>query len=385
MITLLVLIYGAICVVLFKLARVPANTWTISTAALVGLVTIGALFVALNFNQPFTTVGRWYFHVTPLYSTVKGLVIDVPVTPNVALRKGDVLFRLDPRPFQDQVDAKRAELAEAEQDARGLKPALDQARAEVTKAQATRDRSRQSFDRYRKANADALRRGWLAPFSDLTVANRKGLYLQDEAAVGAARANAEKARLAHAANIQGVNPKVARARAELRYAEYDLSQATITAPASGYVTQVFLRPGMTVSPTPIRPVMVFVLSSDQNVFAASFPQNVVQSIRLGHEAEIAFAAVPGRVFQGRVRTLVGAVAQGQLQPEGEIAAPESDRQPGLATVIIDITDDLSGAGIPAGSVAQVAVYNSAYPELRLMRRILLRMKSWLNYLPVDLI
>ena len=46
------------------------------------------------------------------------------------------------------------------------------------------------------------------------------------------------------AEIDGVNPTVARFQAELRSAEFDLHETTVTAPTDGYVTQLFLRPGI---------------------------------------------------------------------------------------------------------------------------------------------
>jgi multidrug resistance efflux pump len=53
--------------------------------------------------------------------------------------------------------------------------------------------------------------------------------------------------------IGGVNTTVARLQAELREAEYDLEETTVTAPTDGYVTQPFLRPGMIAVPCPCVP------------------------------------------------------------------------------------------------------------------------------------
>ena len=152
-------------------------------------------------------------------------------------------------------------------------------------------------------------------FSELEVENRRGTYLGSEAALASALARAEQARIAHEAEIDGVNPTVARLQAELRQAEFDLEETTVRAPTDGYVTQLFLRPGMIAVPLPLRPVMVFIHSED-NEFAAAFQQNALQRVRAGDEAEIAFDAVPGRVFRGKVTGIMDAVAQGQLQPTG---------------------------------------------------------------------
>jgi multidrug resistance efflux pump len=127
------------------------------------------------------------------------------------------------------------------------------------------------------------------------------------------------------------------------------------------------------------PAMVFI-HSDDKVFSAAFPQNVVQRLRPGAEAEIAFDAIPGRAFRGKVDALINAVSQGQLQATGILLNPEDRaKSPGLASVNIKIDDDLSAYQLPAGTTAQVAVYSDHWTPIAAIRRILLRMKSWLNY------
>jgi len=48
--------------------------------------------------------------------------------------------------------------------------------------------------------------------------------------------------------------------------------------------------------------------------------------------------------------------------------------------LIDILDDISGYQIPVGSAAEVAIYTDHIKDLSLLRKILLRMKSWENYI-----
>ena len=110
---------------------------------------------------------------------------------------------------------------------------------------------------------------------------------------------------------------MARLRAELSDAEYDLDQTVVRAPTPGFVTQMALRPGMYVVPAPLRPVMTFIHDQDR-VLAAAFQQNALQRVHAGDEAEVAFDAVPGRVFKGKVKTVLDAIAAGQLQATGQL-------------------------------------------------------------------
>ena len=93
----------------------------------------------------------------------------------------------------------------------------------------------------------------------------------------AAQAAQERARLAYSSEIGGENPTVARLRAELGDAEYDLAQTTTRALSNGFVTQLALRPGMYTVPLPLRPAMVFVHTDEHDrVLAAAFQQNALQ-------------------------------------------------------------------------------------------------------------
>src|SRR5689334_16850155 len=126
MAVLLLLAYAAICVVIFKILRVAVNKWTVTTACIGAVVLVGGLLALMNYNHPFTTDARLYFHTTPLVPEVKGRVIAVEVMPNAPLKQGDKLFSIDPRPYQFVVDQKKAALAEAQQGVEQLKASLDQ-------------------------------------------------------------------------------------------------------------------------------------------------------------------------------------------------------------------------------------------------------------------
>ena len=115
---LLILIYVSICYVVFKVFKIPVNQWSLATAALGGIIGIALLLLIMNYNHPFTKNARIYFAVTPVLPTVRGRVIEVPVKENASLKEGDVLFRIDPRPYEYVVEQKKALLAEAEQNVR---------------------------------------------------------------------------------------------------------------------------------------------------------------------------------------------------------------------------------------------------------------------------
>ncbi|MDI7864475.1 HlyD family secretion protein [Rhizobiaceae bacterium n13] len=377
---LLILTYAAICIAVFKIFRIPVNQWTVSTATLGGIFLISGLILLMSYNHPFSNDGRIYFTSAPLIPAVGGIVVDVPVATNVPLKTGEVLFRIDPRPYQFAVDQKKAELVAAEQSVLQLKAAMDAADSALVGTEASRDRALQAYERVQQSNDNAKAQGRAAVYSELEVDNRRGIYLTAEAAVGTAQAQAIQARIAYEAEINGVNPAVARIRAELANAEFELDQTTVRAPGNGYVTQVFLRPGMMANPLPLRPVMVFI-NSDDRIMAAAFIQNSLQRVRVGDEAEVAFKAVPGKIFKAKVSGIIDVMAQGQLQPTGALIDPQSPERssPGRTLATLDILEDTSAYNLPGGVVADVAVYTEHWHHVAILRKVLLRMSSWMNY------
>jgi multidrug resistance efflux pump len=371
---LLILIYVSICFAIFKIFRIPVNQWSLATAALGGIIGISLLLLIMNYNHPFTATARIYFSATPILPGVKGRVIEVPVAANAPLKEGDVLFRIDPRPYQYVVEQKKALLAEAEQSVKQLKASLDQATAGAERAQAQFQLAQENYDR----QAQLFERKVIAQAALDTY--ERNLETARQSLAGA-RAAEERARLAYTSEIGGVNTTVARLQAELRDAEFDLDQTVTRAPTAGFATQVALRPGMYVVPAPLRPVMVFVNSGHRDqLLAAAFRQNSLQRVRVGDHAEIAFDAVPGRVFRGRVALVLDAIAAGQFQPTGTLQDFGVQTYNDRAAAEIEILDDVSGYQIPLGAAAQVAILTKHWEHVALLRRILLRMRSWQNYI-----
>jgi len=371
---LLILTYVAFCYAVFKIFHIPVNQWSLATATLGGVVGIFLLLVIMSYNHPFSSNARIYFAVTPILPAVKGRVIEVPVQSNVPLREGDVLFRIDRTPYEFAVTRRKAALAEAEQTVKQLKASLDEAAADAEKLAAQLHLAEENYKRQAQLFAKQV-------VAQATLDTAKRNLETAQQAFAAAQAVQERARLAYTSELGGENPTVARLRAELGDAEHDLEQTTTRAPTDGFVTQLALRPGMYVVPAPLRPVMVFIHTGDRDrSLAAAFQQNALQRVRAGDEAEVAFDGVPGRVFKGKVRHVVDAIATGQIQPTGVLLDVGTRTSGGRALAIIDIEEDISSYQIPPGAAGEAAIYTEHWHHVALLRRILLRMRSWQNYI-----
>ncbi|MBD1570144.1 MULTISPECIES: HlyD family secretion protein [Aliivibrio] len=372
---LLILTYTALCIAVFKIFNIPLNKWTVPTAGLGGVVLVGTLVLLMNYNHPFTQFGGQFYVTTPIVPSVKGKVIEVNVTPNQPVAAGDVLFKIDPIPFQAEVVRKQAALSEAEQAALQLESVYKSAQSNTIKATADKDKAYREFKRYEKGYKKGA-------FTAQQLDTRKQTYKASEATLESVQAQEQQAKLALESEINGENTTVARMRAELEQAQFNLDETVVRAPTDGYVTQMALRPGMMAVPIPLRPVMTFVHTEDQ-YFVGAFRQNSLQRLQAGFEAEFLFRAIPGRVFKGEVVEVIPAIGEGQIQASGALLGTNAIRTNGRALVKLKLTDDVSEFHLPAGSNAEISVYSDSFEHVSIMRKVLIRMKSWQNYLYLD--
>ena len=428
---LLLMIYTSFCWAVFKIFRIPLNKWSIPTAVLGGFVMIAAIVLVMNYNHPYTTLVRDIFVTTPIIPNVQGRVTEVPVEANVPLKQGDVLFRIDPAPYQFEVDRLQAALADAntnvsqlEQQLRAAEAAtaqarsdvlasesefdreaqdaLEQARAAVRQASAQYELARTQEERYRelvgkgtvaqvdydraKRQADSL----LAQLNQAQAAERQaaekvtggGDKLQSaREQLRVAEAQEREARVAFEAESGGVNPQVRQIAAQLEKARWDLEQTTVRAPTDGIVTQLLLRPGAFAVPMPFRPAMTFIHTGPKDrVIVGSFWQNSLQRIQPGDEVEVIYKALPGRVFKGKVDRVLPVLAEGQTTTSGTLTTVDAMTVPGRVPVVITLDDDLSAYHLPAGVVGAGAIYTHHAHHVAILRKILLRMVSWQNYI-----
>ncbi|QSR74138.1 HlyD family secretion protein [Aeromonas jandaei] len=338
---LLILTYTALCVAIFKIFRIPLNKWTVPTAALGGVILIGTLIMLMNYNHPYSEMARNYYLSTPIVPLVKGRVVEVPVQANQPVKKGDVLFRLDDEPFRLKVDSLTARL-----DAN--KDQLKSIDARLRSAKLDRDRA-----------SDLMRRG-VGKQRDLDVT---------QASVDEIAAQMDQQR----AMLEDL-------QAQLDEAKYQLAQTVVYAPSDGHVVQLALRPGMIATPFMYRPVMTFI-HKDETAYVGWFWQNSMQRLAVGDEAEVVIDGIPGKIFKGKVTAVIPAIAAGNVQANAMLLDQTSAIRPGRMPVLISITDpEWAKYQVIAGASGQAAVYTEYFQHVSVMRKVLLRMASWMNYI-----
>src|ERR1700730_10130871 len=217
----------------FKLVRWGWGSGTV--AVLVGafiLAVFVSLFNCLRPSGKVTVAGR----VVEVIPNVTDQIIAIAVKTNVPVKSGDVLFQIDPAPFQYKVAQLKASLAGARQQAEILKSNYQQAVA--TAAGLT---AQLKYNTQRLADIKTL-----STEGANTEFKEQDTQVQYETVAGplnAAKAAEQSAKLAMDSEIGGVNTTVVQTEAQLDQASWELSQTTIRAPADGYVTVVALTVG----------------------------------------------------------------------------------------------------------------------------------------------
>jgi multidrug resistance efflux pump len=131
--------YAALIWLVFaKLRIIPLTLPIAIVLAAVGPLFAFYIILSMNNYHPSSTDARVFQRVVQItpHITVPGRVQSLIVQSNTPLKKGDVLFTIDPRPFQFEVNRLEAAVAAADQLVPQLKAALDQASAGVERAEA---------------------------------------------------------------------------------------------------------------------------------------------------------------------------------------------------------------------------------------------------------
>ena len=111
--------------------------------------------------------------------------------------------------------------------------------------------------------------------------------------------------------------------------------------------------------------------------------NSLLRLKAGDEAELIFPAIPGKVFQAEVVGVLPTIGEHEVQPNGILYTQKFIDNSARTMVQLKIKEDMSGYHLPFGTTAEAAVYTEHAHHLAMMRKILLRMNSWKNYLYLD--
>jgi multidrug resistance efflux pump len=402
---LLLGIYSAVVWFVFiKMKWLPWNIATQVTVVIIPIVALTAMILALNVVAPSTADVRVIKYVVNVVPQVRGRVLEVPVEPNKLVKRGDVLFRIDPTPYELQVRALEAQLANTSASERELgeqltgaggkisesRAAIQQADFKVREIEVKLDLARRRVGQ----NRELVKTGAGDRFTleqaetdvrelEAQLDNARGAAAQARATEVQAAASERQIRQRIAGRVGKEYAPVAQVRAQLENAKWELSQTTVTAPADGYAINLQLRPGSFTTAFPITPALTFVEETYQVV--ALFAQNELHQVAPGNEAEFTLNAYPGRIIKATVDSIVWAQGQGQVPNSTQLPMTGyGPMPPGRFPVRLTVSTRDADLFLPAGAVGKGAIYTEHGEMIHIVRKVILRVGAKLDYLVLKL-
>jgi multidrug resistance efflux pump len=402
---ILLAIYGFfVWLFCIKLKWIPWNPVSQVIAVVIPMVALTVLILTLNVIAPSSPDVRVFKYVVQVLPQVRGRVLEVPVEPNRLVKKGELLFKIDPTPYQNDLNVAKAKLAADEAklaqasagvvgssaDARQLQEQLKSANAQVRTLQPRLDLARTRVRQNRELVATGAGDRFALEQAEANVIDLEAQMLTasaNEAQVAqklSGQVNGELASIAGArAQLATAKAQVDSSRADVANAQWNLDQTTMYAPANGYAINVQLRPGSFVVPLPLVPAMTFVEEEYQVI--ALYQQNELYLVKPGNEAEFALNTYPGRIIKATVDSIIWAQGQGQAPQSGTV--PQTGTfpiVPGRFPVKLTVADADRELFLPAGATGHGAVYTEHLEEIQILRKVILRVGTITDYLVLKL-
>lgn len=390
--------------IFIKFKWLPWNITSQVIVVIIPVVALTALILTLNVVAPSTSDVRVFKYVVQILPQVRGRVLEVPVEPNRLVKKGQLLFRIDPTPYQNDLNVAKARLAadqaklaqaganvvDASAAGRQLNEQLKAASAEVRSLQPRLDLARLRV----RQNRELVATGAGDRFA-LEQAEANVIELEAQIATATAneaqvaqklsgRVDGELASVAAArAQFATAKAQVDSSRADVANAQWNLDQTAVYAPADGYAINLQLRPGSFVVSVPLTPAMSFVEQQYQVI--ALYQQNELVWVKPGDEAEFALNTMPGRMIKAKVDSIVWAQGQGQVAQSGTLPQTGSFPQaPGRFPVRLDVIDPDPDLFLAAGASGHGAIYTDHVEMIHIVRKVIVRVGTITDYLVLKL-
>ena len=376
--------------IFFKFKWLPWNLISQVVVITIPIVGLTTLILTLSVVAPSSSEVRVINRVLQVVPQVRGRVIEVVAEGNRSYKKGAVLLRIDPTPYQNTVNSLQAKLQ------------ADESSLESAKASA------QELSQSLRADAGpvsvvdsrlGLAQRRLGEYEELFANGAGDLFALEEARANVrqlkgdletAKANENQVMQQLSAQSRGEYAAIASARAqlagtqaELDNAKWELDQTIYTAPSDGKVVNLQVRVGTMLTPMPFNAAFSFV--EDEQELIAFYNQNELHMVAPGNEAEVVLLTRPGDIIKTKVDSIIWAQGQGQVAQGGMLpttgAAPSA---PNRFAVKLKPTGKWKTEVLPAGSVGTGGIYTERVKAIHILRKVLLRVTTKMNYLILKL-
>ena len=325
---------------------------------------------------PYTQQARLQAYVVPVSAEVAGQVRRVAVGNNQQVRRGELLFELDPEQYRIALGRAQADYDAARRQVGAHTAGIDSAQASLAAAQANERKARQ--------DAERLRRLYEEDQGTVSVRRLEGAqatYEQARSQVAAARAEVERAREQEGGSDDD-NAQLRSAAANLEKARLDLARTQVRADSDGRITDLKVDVGHYVGAG--SPLMTLIATHDLWI-SADMTENNLGRLRSGTPVLVVLDSLPGEVLHGRIRSIGQAVSSGQAPPPGQLPTVQNSRewlrsaQRFPVIVGLDPDQEVDTTQLRVGGQAEVMALPGEGNPLNLLGRLFMWCMSWLSY------
>jgi multidrug efflux system membrane fusion protein len=261
-------------------------------------VLLGWFTYRLYYANPRTDDAYVRANTAALAAHVGGQIVQLPIVDNQRVKKNDLLFVVDPRPYKLALDTAKTRLNLTEIEIKTLQDTVNSAAAQLTDRKIGAANAKQYLDRI-----VPLHERDFVTENDVVEARNK----VKAANAGVVSAASEVQKAQDALGILGdVNQRVRAAQEAIEDAELNYNYCFVRAPFDGYVTNLNISEGQYANIG--QPVMTLV--DDRNWYVvAYFREDLLDRIRPGMRADVSLLSYPGKRFGGEVQGIGWALFQ----------------------------------------------------------------------------
>lgn len=328
--------------------------------------------------SPYTTQARVEAYVVGVAPKISGLIEQVHVKNNQQVEAGQLLFEIDPSHYQIALDKSRSDLENTLNQVNAGDASVDNAKAKLVSAEANQLKAEQDLQRLERLYKD----------DPGTISVRRVEVSQSNLAQAKAGVNSAKAAIAQAIEQKGGEDKqnnalIKSAQSAVAIAQLDLSNTKIVAKSQGVISNLSADSGQFASAG--NPVMTLVAMHDVWI-NAEFTENNLGHLHVGNPVEILFDALPGQIFNGKIRSIGIGISSGKKASPGSLPSIDNNRdwlrQSQRFPVIIEFNvqqQALLTSHLRVGGQASIVAYTEGHSITRWLGEIHIRVMSWLSY------
>lgn len=314
-----------------------------------------ALITMIFYYHPSTSTATLYYRTVPILPEANGRVAEVHVDYSAAVKKGDVIFRLDNSKQQATLETARRKIAEIDASRLAAEADILKAEGQLQEAKGALQQATDELDTKRELQK---RNPGIVPQRDIeklevAVAGRQG-------SLDAATAAKQSATVRVSALLPA---EKATAEATLAEAQVDLDKTYVRAGFDGRVEQFLLRAGDIVNPVMRSAGVLIPEGAGRRALVAGFGQIEAQVMKVGMVAEATCISKPWTIIPMVITGVQDYIAAGQFRGGEQLIDGQNTGRPGTVLVYMEPLYKGGLEGVTPGSSCVANAYTSNHDRI----------------------